>query len=78
VVRTTKKEVLTMGLRICFWKLGKKWKDGSWLRVCYDTHAIKECKSSPKWTGREPDDLAYPVEGWKKPLALGGKFHIVV
>jgi hypothetical protein len=39
---------------------------------------LKECKSFHKCTGREPDDLAYLVEGWKKPIALGGKFHSIV
>ncbi len=31
---------------------------------------LKECKSFHKCTGRGPDDLAYPVEGGEKPLAL--------
>jgi hypothetical protein len=43
-----------MGLRICLWRLGKKWKDGSWLGVCYDTHVIKRMQKFPQMDRSRP------------------------
>jgi hypothetical protein len=38
---------------------------------------LKNAKVPPNGQVETLMNLAYPVEGWKKPLALGGKFHSV-